>query len=183
MPLYAKIDRATGAVLEYGHKDGAGRVLTGPQVWLPVERPAPPTPTATQAVVAAIEQPDLSDLQTPVPADAKRVEGWTVQSKPNVAVFQAIKMEARRRILALFAANETAALDKQRNAIARMVEIVEIPAAERTPAEAAELAAGKALWAKVKAIRAKSGAIEVDYEQLDAEAKAAFDPAADEHWT
>lgn len=80
-----------------------------------------------------------------------------------------VKAEAARRILAIIPEW------KQRNLTARAAELAKKGEADWTQAEADEWAAGQALWDQVKAIRAKSDAIE------------ALDPipadfADDSHW-
>lgn len=70
------------------------------------------------------------------------------------AIPQAIKAEARRRIVA--ALPEW----KQANATARMTELLLVGPAQWSPAEQAEADALRAAWAWVKAIRAKSDELE-----------------------
>lgn len=79
MALYAKIDRATGAVLEYKELENPVRSLNKAHVMLPVTKNAkPPFDADTESTTATVTQPDLSNLAVPVPSDATRVEGWTV---------------------------------------------------------------------------------------------------------
>lgn len=115
------------------------------------------------------------------------VPGGTWVAMPaSEAASRAIKAEAKRRIFLLFdPTGMTPEIDvviKEINATARMTEIVEVPPGQRTPAQAAELTAGKELFAAVKAIRARSNAIETDYGQMSDEDKQAFDPTDDVLW-
>lgn len=79
MQDYAKIDRATGAVMKRKRMDGPRRALHKIHVWLPVERPRPPAFDAeTHKLVPDLIQPDLSDLAVAVPEDAVRIETHNV---------------------------------------------------------------------------------------------------------
>jgi|TARA_Y100000034_G_scaffold102014_1_gene126663 hypothetical protein len=76
MVPYAKIERATGEVLKRKRMSEPVRALHKAEVWLPVERPAPPAFNPdTHKLAEKITQPDLSNLAVDVPADAVRIEG------------------------------------------------------------------------------------------------------------
>lgn len=100
MALYAKIDRATGALLEYRELTSPVRSLNKAHVMLPVTRDAkPPFDEDTEQVTAAITQPDLSNLTIDVPSNASRVEGWTVSDRTLVRA----KANRRAKVDALLA--------------------------------------------------------------------------------
>lgn len=92
---------------------------------------------------------------------------WIASNSPGS---DHIKAEAARRILAILPEWE------QRNLTARAVELVKKGETNWTQAEAAEWAAGEALWSQIKAVRAASDA-------LEAMSPIPANYANDVHWT
>ena len=83
MALYAKIDRATGAVIEYRDLTDPVRAMHKDQVMLPVTKNAkPPFNADIERLTGTVTQPDLSNLLVNVSPTAERVEGWQVDTLP-----------------------------------------------------------------------------------------------------
>ena len=80
--------------------------------------------------------------------------GETITVEERVITVQEVKAEAQRRIY------EILPDWKQRNLTARAAELALKGAGSWTPDEQAEVAAGQALWDKIKAVRAASDVIE-----------------------
>lgn len=110
------------------------------------------------------------------PPDARMAWDGAAWTWPDAArradLVAAVKTEAGRRILAILPDY------KQRNLLARGLELHAKGPATWTEAEQAEWSAGHALWQRIKAIRLRSDEIEAALASLDAAALAAFDPAA-----
>ncbi len=83
MALYAKIDRTTGAVLEYRELTDPVRAMHKEHVMLPVTKSAkPPFNADIEKLTVTVTQPDLSNLLVNVSPTAERVEGWQVDTLP-----------------------------------------------------------------------------------------------------
>ena len=97
------------------------------------------------------------------------------REEARTALILAIKQECRRRILAI--ADE----DRQRNLTARAVELtLAVAQGALSSADAQELAALQAMWARIKALRSASDAKEAALQKLSLEALEAY--ALDEGW-
>ncbi len=68
---YAKIDRATSAIIARKNYENPQRVFNKPQVWLPYIDPGAPAYDPLAADLTRVEViPDLSDMGVDVPGDA-----------------------------------------------------------------------------------------------------------------
>jgi hypothetical protein len=144
MPRFALIaDGAIKRISDYPEKPDPNPAKG--YTWLPVENtPAPD-------VILKLE--GLS-FEYVIERD-KVVQRWTVTRKPIEQQLQAVKDEARRRILARYPDW------RQANMTARGVELVHAKTRkEWTPEEQAEADALQAAWDWVKAVRAASDVIE-----------------------
>lgn len=105
MTIYAKIDRATGQVLERLEADDMERALNKKEVWLPVTRNAKPAFNADmEKLTAIVTQQDLSNLAVDVPANAERIEGWRIDTLPLATC----KANKKTKVDALLAAKMAA---------------------------------------------------------------------------
>jgi len=121
-------------------------------------------------------------LVSPVPVDATEVP-YAVQYKPNTDIFKLIKNEAYKRIINIFGADNRNATAKQRNLIARAVELTDKGRANWTQAELAEWDAGNSLWARVKSLRNDSNNLETLYVGMSNSDKNNFDPSNNIYWS
>lgn len=135
--------------------DGLSDDELAPLGWYPVQGEAPAIDAATETVagpVLAIEGEAGAHIVTAT---------WTVTQRPigtmRERALAAVRAEAARRIL------EIAPEWRQRNLTARAVELIALhgPAPLVWPQGAQdEWAAGAAIWARIKAVRAASNAAE-----------------------
>lgn len=158
--------------------DGAyrGSVAGLRRVFRVVDTEAPDAPPAIETEDEPPAAPAGDILVDAAPVDARMVwigGAWALPDALRRAeLVAAAKAEAGRRILAILPDY------KQRNLLARGLELHAKGPATWTAAEQAEWAAGDALWTRIKAIRARSDAIEAEIALTDAAALATFDPAA-----
>ncbi len=141
---YAKIDRATGLVVNRKEFDNPERALNKPFVWIPEERDAQPEyDKETHKLVQTETIPDLSDMGVDVSPDAKRVLGFDVI---------ALTEEEKARIKA----GKIAASD---GTLARMTEDILVIIAQGGVLEKDSFA--EEVWNKVNTRRALRGEDEV----------------------
>lgn len=155
MTIYARIEN--DVVVERRDIDPVSIPPHKASLWRLIEGTPPAYDPVRQRLTGPVETID-PDLVRQV---------WTVEDIPADTIRQAIKAEARRRILARYPDW------KQVNMTARTVELLRKGEANLTPAEATESAAMQAAWDWVKAVRAASDALEIS---LPA------DFANDAHW-
>jgi len=142
-------------------------LLAGYDVYPVSTADAPPYDRNTERLVQA--EPTL--------ADGKWARGWTVVpltadelARRRASAVEAVKQEASRRILAI------APDYRQRNLLARSVELLRIGEANLTQEQRDEVLAIELIWETIQMIRARSDAIE-------AMQPIPSDYAADKYWT
>ena len=126
-------------------------LLAGYDVYPVSTADAPPYDRNTERLVQA--EPTL--------ADGKWARGWTVVpltadelARRRASAVEAVKQEASRRILAI------APDYKQRNMLARSVELLRIGETNLTQEQRDEVLAIELIWETIQMIRARSNAIE-----------------------
>lgn len=163
------------------HRVGAGGAYRGSVAGLRrTFRVADPEAPGLAPAIETEDEPPVPPegeiLVDAAPADARMVwtgVAWALPAAMRRAdLVAAAKAEAGRRILSILPDY------KQRNLLARGLELHAKGPATWSEAEQAEWAAGNALWSRIKAIRARSDALEAEIAAMDAAALAAFDPAA-----
>jgi hypothetical protein len=163
------------------HRVGAGGAYRGSlaglrRTYRVVDSLAPHAPPEFETEDEPPAPPPGEILVDAAPADARMIWTGAAWALPEEAaradLVAATKAEAGRRILAILPEF------KQRNLLARGLELHAKGPATWSEAEQAEWAAGNSLWARIKAIRARCDALEAAIAAMDQAARAAFDPAA-----